>query len=137
LEDVEAIKKLKALCCLHVDLYDAESFADLFVEDGIFMGAFQRLEGRDALRGVQFWPFMVHYVMNPIIDVRGDHATGKWYFFRPYTDHERRACWASGRYEDDYVRLEGEWKFKVVRITNFFAVPYDEGWSKSEAAVDK
>ena len=51
LEDVEAIRTLKALCCHVVD--------------------------------IKFWPFMVHFVMNPIIDVRGDHATGQWYCLRP------------------------------------------------------
>jgi len=67
LEDIEEIKKLKALCCLLVDREDRDGFAGLFLEDGEFIGAFQTLRGRDALRMVRFWPFMVHYVSNPII----------------------------------------------------------------------
>ena len=59
LEDIEAIRKLKALCCLHVDREDSEAFADLFVEDGAFIGAFQELRGREAIREIRFWPFMV------------------------------------------------------------------------------
>jgi len=31
-------------------------------------------DGREAIREIRFWPFMVHYVSNPIIDVNGDSA---------------------------------------------------------------
>lgn len=135
LEDIEAIKQLKARCSALVDRDDAEGFADLFTDDGVFAGAFQSLEGREALLGVKFWPFMVHYVGNPIIVVERDEGYGKWYFLRPYTDHEGQACWAGGRYDDHYVRRDGAWKFRKVAITNFFAVPYAEGWSPASEAA--
>ena len=108
LEDIEAIRKLKALCCLHVDREDSEAFADLFVEDGAFIGAFQELRGREAIREIRFWPFMVHYVSNPIIDVNGDSAIGIWYFLRPYTAHDGRPHSASGIYQDEYRRTLDE-----------------------------
>ncbi len=134
LEDIEAIKQLKARCSLLVDRDDAEGFAGLFTDDGVFAGAFQSLEGHTALRAVTFWPFMVHYTGNPIIEVDGDEAHGTWYFLRPYTDHEGQACWAGGLYEDDYLREDGLWKFRKITITNFFAVPYSEGWAPVAAA---
>ena len=135
LEDIEAIKQLKARCSALVDRDDAQGFADLFTDDGVFAGAFQSLEGREALEGVTFWPFMVHYVGNPIIEVEGDEGYGEWYFLRPYTDHQGQACWAGGRYDDRYVRREGVWIFRKIAITNFFAVPYAEGWSPPDEAA--
>jgi ketosteroid isomerase-like protein len=132
LEDIEAIRKLKARCCLHVDREDSEAFADLFVEDGTFIGAFQELRGREAIREIRFWPFMVHYVSNPLIEVGGDSAIGIWYFLRPYTAHDGRPHWASGIYEDEYRRTLDGWRFRVVKITNFFACPYQNGWAGEE-----
>ena len=128
LEDIEAIKQLKARCSLHVDRGERDAFADLFVGDGEFVGAFQTLVGRAAIRAARFWPFMVHYVSNPIIDVVGDRASGVWYFLRPYTAPDGKAHWASGVYDDDYLRVDGIWRFKRIRIVNFFACPYDQGW---------
>jgi len=129
LEDVERIRALKARCCLLVDKMDRDGFAALFTEDGVFEGAFQRLEGLEALRRVEFWPFMVHFVSNPIIDVTGSKATGRWYFLRAYNTPEGRPHWAAGIYDDDYVKLaDGGWKFRSVKITNFFACPYETGW---------
>jgi len=86
LEVVEAIKKLKARSCQCADERDAAGFANLFTEDGVFEGGtFGRGQGRAGivtfLRGVQqqSLPFALHYVMNPIIEVQGDTATGQWY----------------------------------------------------------
>ncbi len=86
LEVVEAIKKLKARYCQCADERDAAGFANLFTEDGVFEGGtFGRGQGRAGivtfLRGVQqqSLPFALHYVMNPIIEVQGDTATGQWY----------------------------------------------------------
>jgi len=129
LEDIEAIKRLKALCSLYVDRGNRDGFAELFVEDGEFIGAVQTLRGRRELRAVKFWPFMVHYISNPLIDVTGDHAMGIWYFLRPYTAPDGRAHWASGSYDDEYRRIDGVWRFKSIKITNNFACSHEQGWA--------
>ena len=52
-----------------------------------------------------------HMVMNPIINVTGDRATGTWYFFGTFTMREgNQAKWQAARYQEDYVRVNGEWK---------------------------
>lgn len=134
LEDIERIRALKARCCLAVDRMDREGFAALFTEDGVFEGAFQSLKGRAALRQVEFWPFMVHFVANPIVEVTGSEATGLWYFLRAYNTPDGRPHWAAGLYEDEYVKdAEGTWRFRSVRISNFFACPYETGWPPTAA----
>lgn len=52
LEDIEAIKKLKARYAYYCDdNYDADGIANLFVEDGIWDGGdFGRYQGREEIR---------------------------------------------------------------------------------------
>lgn len=129
LESVAAIQRLKAEACHHVDRYDIDAFADLFAEDGVFTGAFQAHRGREAIRkNLKPWPLMIHYVMNPIIDVKGDRATGRWAFLRPQTTPAGNGYLAGGWYDDEYVRIDGAWKFASVTITNLFCAPYEAGW---------
>ena len=141
LEDIEAIKRLKVQYCIYVDNYDAEGIVSLFTEDAVFdAGIRGRREGREELlnffRGSrQRLPFYVHMVMNPMIDVDGDRAKGIWYLFQASTMAEgNQALWGSGRYDDDYVRIDGEWKIRNSNLNLFFWTPFDQGWVKKRFA---
>ena len=112
--------------------------ASLFVEDGVWDGGIRgKAEGREAIR--EFFvnasrrlPFAVHMVMNPIIEVDGDTATGTWYLFQPCTYSEGdRAVWGSARYDEEYVRVGGVWMFRHLKLTSHFWTPFDEGWVKA------
>lgn len=142
LEDIEAIKALKGRYCGYCDAnYDPEGIASLFVEDGVWDGGeLGRAEGRDKIRrffrrAPEVFPFAIHNVMNPIIEVDGDRATGRWYLLQPCTrrGENEEAMWLAGRYEDEYVRVGGEWKFKHLRFITRFLAPYGEGWAKKDA----
>ena len=90
-------------------------------------------EGRDAIRALQHLPFAVHYVMNPIIDIDGDQATGKWLLLEPCSfpqDDGRQPVWGAAKYEDDYLRVDGEWKFKRVKLISLMWSPYEQGWEQ-------
>jgi hypothetical protein len=133
LEAIQSIHQLKALALFHADRRDAKALADLFTDDGVLIGAFQKHEGRAMIaKNISFWPFAVHYVMNPVIEVAGDRATGMWYWLRPQLNHEGEPYWAAGWYEDEYLRIAGEWKFRLVRISNLFFAPYAKGWTSGE-----
>jgi len=141
LEDIEAIKKLKARYCAYCDNhYDADGLASLFTEDAIWDGGERlgRCAGREAIRAFfqgspQRLPFAIHHVTNPFIEVHGDTATGRWYLFQPCTRAEgNRAVWLAARYEEDYVRQGGEWKFRQMKIFPAFYTPYDQGWVKQQ-----
>lgn len=134
LEDIEEIRKLKHKCNLYADTKDGENFSKLFAKDGGFGSKIMGELKGEALKSVKFWPFQVHYSTNPIIEVDGDTATGRWYFFRPHTTHENVARWAGGYYEDEYIREDGSWKFKKVQLSNWFLSEYDTGFAKDRGA---
>ncbi len=138
LEDIETIKKLKARYCAYCDNnYDADGIASLFTEDAVWDGGkFGRYEGQEAIRtffrgAPRIFPFALHQVMNPIIEVEGEQAKGQWYLFQPATLAEgNQAVWLAARYEEEYVKVGSEWKFKQLKVFPSFLTPYDQGWVK-------
>lgn len=144
LEDAEAIKKLKARYTNYCDNgYDPDGIASLFTEDAIWDGGvFGKRVGREAIRkffqgASKMLPFAIHYVMNPIIEVNGNTATGSWYLFQTCTFAEgNQAVWGAARYSEEYVKQDGEWKFKNLKVNSEFWTPYDQGWAKKRFIQD-
>ncbi|MDX1383576.1 MAG: nuclear transport factor 2 family protein [Thermoanaerobaculia bacterium] len=136
LEDVEAIRRLKARYCFACDAgYDVEALAELFTEDAVWDGgALGVAEGREAIRrfferAPQAMSFAVHMVTNPLIEIDGDTATGAWYLLQAATHApSESAVWGSARYDEEYVRTETGWKFRRLRLTSHFWTPYGSGW---------
>ena len=137
-EDVEANKRLQTR---YGDLcdngYDADGIAALFTEDAVWDGdLFGRYEGREAIReyfrgASSQITFALHFVMNPIIAVDGQTATGTWYLFQACTfAGDNQAIWGAARYDERYVKQDGEWRFKSLRLASSFWTPYEQGWVK-------
>ena len=140
IEDIEAIKALKTRYCLYCDdSYNVEGLASLFTEDAVWDGGIRgKAVGKQEIRDFfttarQRLPFAVHMVMNPLIEVDGDQATGVWYLFQACTyTQDDQAVWGSARYDEEYVREGGQWKFKSLRLTSNFWTPFDQGWAKAK-----
>lgn len=138
LSDIEEIKALKARYAAACDdNYDADAIAALFTEDALWDGgALGKAEGREKIRrffrrAPEVFPFAIHNVMNPIIEVDGDRATGQWYLLQPATRAAgNQGVWLAAVYHDDYVRVGGRWLFQHLRVTTNFLTPYDQGWAK-------
>jgi len=61
--------------------------------------------------------FSQHNMMNPLIEVNGNRATGVWYIMGPWTYTENNEeKWLALRYDDDYVKIDGEWKYQHLRV---------------------
>ena len=142
IEDIEEIKRLKARYCAYCDdNYNAEAIAGLFTEDAVWDGGIRgRADGREEIRSffvgaAKRLPFAIHMVMNPMIEVDGDRATGVWYLFQPCTYAEsNQAVWGSARYDEEYVRVNGKWMFKHLTLTSHFWTPFDKGWVEAQFA---
>ncbi|MFC1532676.1 nuclear transport factor 2 family protein [Thermodesulfobacteriota bacterium] len=71
-------------------------------------------------------------VTQPVINVEGDRAKGYWilysFFLIPTPPQEAQAHeivkWVQGRYDCEYVREDGNWKFSYLKCTS--------PWPKSE-----
>lgn len=140
MEDIEAIKQLKARYCeICDDDHNPDRMATLFVKDGIWeaegFGKAQGPEGiRQLFQGFQkLISFSQHMVMNPIIEINGSSAKGTWYFLGPFTFRKQNeAKWQAVKYEDDYVKVNGEWKYKHLRAYIRMAAAPNESWAKKE-----
>ena len=42
------------------------------------------------------------------------------------------AAWCSGRYFEEYVKVGGEWMYKLLRFTPYFITPFDKGWAEKK-----
>ena len=141
LDDLEAIKRLKHQYCAYCDdNYNPDGIAGLFVEDAVWDGGeFGRHAGREAIRNFfrgapKMMSLAAHQVMNPIVDIDGDHATGDWKLLQPcilQTNDGPRAMWLAAIYHDEYVKTPVGWKFKNLKVDMLFFSPHDEGWVKT------
>ena len=143
LEDIEAIKQLKARYCAYCDdHYDADGLASLFTEDAVWDGGgtFGLAEGREGIRrhfagAGDRVTIARHQVMNPIIEVGvdgdDDSASGHWLLFQPCTNvgpDGEEAVWLAATYADRYRRSGDGWLISATTIDVAFFTPFDTGW---------
>jgi hypothetical protein len=137
LEDLEAIRKLKARYCAACDDdHDPEALGPLFAEDATWEATgMGRAVGRAAIQeklGAVGRSGRIrnsaHHAINPILDVDGDHATGHWRLIMLYTanhpDGSLRFLRIIGWYRERYVRVAGEWLFQSLACTVEEHAPY-------------
>ena len=139
LEDLEAIKQLKARYCeICDDDHNPERIASIFTEDGIWEGrGIGDARGHEEIKELfqnfqRMISYSQHMVLNPIIEIDGTSATGIWYFFGPFTFYEdNQAMWQAARYREDYEKVDGVWKIKHLRIKGpRMSAKYEAGWAK-------
>jgi hypothetical protein len=152
LEDVEEIKKLMWNYTYWLDYGEFDKVMDCFVDDAR-MDIRTRgeraegeaalnfsCEGKEAIR--EFYSLVVHHkdrfsashlILNPVVTVEGDKATGIFYLLEPTAIV--RAMWGHGRYDMHYARVGGKWKISSFGFLWNFNSPYDEGWVKTRMAL--
>jgi hypothetical protein len=140
LESEAAIRRLMAeyLDARDLGTESGTSIANLFSADGIWEGVGRLAQvlgshqGRDAIerRFSASLPFSIHFLTNESITVDGNTAVGTWRYLQS-TLYKGQAVWIGERYHNDFVRVEGQWKFQRVRIDAIFVTPYEDGWVKT------
>jgi hypothetical protein len=137
--DLEEIKQLKARYCLYLDTKEWDAWRDLFTEDIVVEGVEQPEGGRDAfvkrvsqsLAGVE----TCHHGHTPLIELLGeDRARGVWAMFddlrlpdgHPWSHGYRRRV-GYGHYEEEYRKVDGEWKIAHLRLVRLLVWRENEG----------
>ena len=138
LEDIESLKTLKHRYAEYCDNdYNPDQLAPLFTRDAIWDGGpMGCVAGRDAIHAFftaasTAMPFAVHHYTNAVIAVDGDRATGSWLLWQPCVHGSGAALWIAGRYQDEYQREDGEWKFAKVTFRPNVISPYELGFAKA------
>ncbi len=152
LEDIEAIKRLKAAYAhaadakytpdhqqrsqSELDLF-ARVQADMHTEDAVWDGRpqWEYSVGREAFYEVartSVWSMATHYFTMPHIEVAGDEATGIWYLWQTGTIKAgNRSVIMSAVTEDNYRKVDGVWLISKTRLALKYLTPVDVPWSQS------
>lgn len=136
--DIEQIKQLKHRYCAYCDeQYNPDGLASLFTLDGVWDGGtFGRAEGREAIRAffhetASQVEFANHYVTNPIIEIDGENASGRWDLWQPMViNPEPTALWLVAKYRERYVRSGDSWLFENLTLDIKALSPYEVGFAK-------
>lgn len=124
--DEAAIIRVKNEYAWARDNADIDAFMALYAPDARtrlgFMGSADgideiraNLEARlpQSPRGTR-----AHVLSNPVIDIDGDTARGRWYIQVHRIDPEtgERSISIIGRYEDEFRRVDGKWLITLVSL---------------------
>ena len=122
-QDCEEIRQLIAQYCHYVDSVRSKEIVGLFSSDAVLDMAGTKTAGAEAieaffegLRGVYEVRPMLHHVNNVLIDVDGDEATSQSYIL-VVVPGDPIAISMTGRYDDRFRRIDGEWRFVERRMT--------------------
>jgi len=82
----------------------------------------------------------LHMTVNPVIEINkaGTSARGVWYSHGSVSlsrEGELTAFWCLGRYDMEYVKEGGHWKFLKLAYRITYMTPYEKGWIKEPIGV--
>ncbi len=96
------------------------------------LGGGRVTEGRAATLGLWTtsmarYPFVAQLVLNGIVHVDGDAATGRWYILELNHLADGTGVLHAGNYDDRYVRTPDGWRFASRAIQMFYRGALDPG----------
>lgn len=137
-EDRAMIENLQARYLFALDFRDPEAYASTFAEDGILDWGAGEISGRKAIaemvEGMRAREAQAgtvessglrpaagrHNISNIVLEIDGDRAVGRAYWFHMGNDNPERSAQLNsfGHYEDELVKVDGEWLFSKRVIMN-------------------
>ena len=144
LEGARAVKKLQRAFGFYVDRGLWGEAADLFADDGtIEIGIDGVYAGKDRIReylrrlhggqeGLVYGQLNEWVTLQPAIAVAADgmSATARWRDHGMLGQYKSHAEWRDGIYENTYVKEDGVWKIRSLRLHVHFLAPYEKGWAR-------
>lgn len=149
LEDERAIEKLQRIYGFYIDKQLWTQAAALFSDDatlevgnsGVYVGkgrvlAYLHSLGPEYPQEGRLYDRMQ---LQPIVHVApdGHTAKGRWHLFAQEAMYGEYANWGLGVYENDYVKVDGEWKIKNLHLYVRMYTPYSDGWGKTALPLGK
>ncbi len=128
LEDVLAIQRVLVAYGRHLDRRDFAAYAALFARDGVWDGGFGAGTGPAEIQAMMEkmiggqpndGPQRNYHLMSSFdVEVEGDRgrAWSRWTFVSLDAENRPRVHHA-GRYDDELVREDGAWKFKLRKVS--------------------
>jgi ketosteroid isomerase-like protein len=131
LADTEAIRDLARRYAHYVWNKDAAAAVSLFADDGVMdLGDRPAIKGRATLlesyQSLITDPSMHPFVHNHVFEVDGDRATGMCYLDLRVTLADGTKMIGFGYYNDVYVRVGPQWKFRFRKLTLCDYVPFPQ-----------
>ena len=133
-EDRSAIEDLQARYLFALDFHDPDLYVTTFTEDGVLDVGSGEIRGRKAIHDViakmpnpqtssaegRRPAVGRHNISNIVLKVTGNKAVGRSYWFHYSNDNPTRAGVFDGfgHYEDELVKVKGQWLFTKRRIYN-------------------
>lgn len=127
--DRRAILECKHAYCYALDATDADRLVEVFTSDGsVDISVYGTATGPAELREFVDWvddavDHSAHLVANPVVSIDGDAASGTWYYVVVLQYHGGELEFGQGRYDDDFRRVDGEWKLETVRAQRAVGMP--------------
>ncbi|MFL5267548.1 MAG: nuclear transport factor 2 family protein [Stellaceae bacterium] len=129
-EDKDAIREILAEYCFRLDDGRFSEMAALFTESGTWDTAFGRATGRAAIadlaRGIreragEQRPRAVHLVTNVSIVLDGENARVRSNWTVVQNSPEGPKIGSGGAYQDELIKVQGQWLFRYRKIDRFIA----------------
>ena len=160
-QDRAEIEDLMARYLFAMDYNDFDTYADTFTDDGTLEFARGAVTGRENIRAaakgfkeavagiykdVDGNPAVLRHVLcQSVIRVEGDRAWHTGFWFETANDGPRTpdgsrltpTLGTFGIYEDELVRVDGEWKFHYRNIRNELLTGRESEASKPVMAMDE
>lgn len=124
LEDGEAVKELHREYLFWISNLEMDRALDCFSSDiEVEIADYGILKGKEEVS--RFFREVIHrnvlqsgdghFTGQPVITIEGERAKGHWMFYRFLAEPSPRG-WVQGRYDCEYVKEGGEWKFSVLKM---------------------
>lgn len=151
LEYVEQIKELQRIYGYYLDNLMYDEVIDLFSDRtesleisslGIFHGKegvrrfFNSMKAGSLRKPENVRGLSLHMMLQGVVhlDPGGETARGRWQCFmclNLLSADGPRAAWGQGAFENEYIKENGKWMFRRLRVFIAFQSPYDDGWLKT------
>jgi hypothetical protein len=148
-DDYEELENLKSAYGYYLDKSLWAEVAGLFAEDGTLeIGGRGVFVGREKVhqslstygpQGLESGRLFNHIIVQPVITVAPDGMTAKMRSRAMVQTgvYGGAGTWGEGIYEDEFVKIDGVWKFKSLHFYMTFATDYTKGWGKHAMANTK